>query len=229
MAMGTSPIIRRLGGDQEIPRPTAFRVRPDNPWRRNDALTLASLQQVADKVVRFSESVVQPPPPDGLLLSAVLVALFEGASGTEVVLTRRSMQLTNHKGQISFPGGRVDANEDVVGAALREAYEEIDLHPNDVEVIGQLGAFSAYVSDSYIIPVVARLKSPPSLVAQNSEVDRVFSVPLIELVRHDTYSEEFWGAADNEHRLHFFYLDDETVWGATGHMLYQLLSIALAR
>lgn len=226
--MGASPIIRRLGGDQEIPRPAAFRVRPDNPWHLNDASALASLQQVTDKVVHFSKSVVHPPTPDGLLLSAVLVALFEGVSGTEIVLTRRSMQLTNHRGQISFPGGRVEVNEDVVGAALREAFEEIDLHPNEVEVIGQLGAFSTYVSDSYIIPVVARLKSPPSLVAQNSEVDRVFSVPLISLVRHDTYSEELWGTADNEHRLHFFYLDDETVWGATGHMLYQLLSVALA-
>ena len=226
---GASPIVRRLGGNQEIQRPPAFRVRPDNPWHKNDTSSLASLQQVADKVARFSKSVVHPPTPDGMVLSAVLVALFEGASGTEVVLTRRSMQLTNHKGQISFPGGRVDANEDVVGAAIREAHEEIDLHPNDVEVIGQLGAFSTYVSDSYIIPVVARLKAPPSLAAQNYEVDRVFSVPLIELVRHDTYSEEYWGTPDNEYRLHFFYLDDETVWGATGHMLYQLLSAAVAR
>lgn len=227
--MGASPIVRRLGGNQEIPRPTAFRVRPDNPWHGIDASALASLQQVADKVVRFSKSVVNPPASDGMVLSAVLVALFEGVSGTEIVLTRRSMQLTNHRGQISFPGGRVDANEDVVGAALREAYEEIDLHPNDVEVIGQLGAFSTYVSDSYIIPIVATLKSPPSIAAQNSEVDRVFSVPLIDLVRHDTYSEEFWGTPDDEYRLHFFYLDDETVWGATGHMLHQLLSVAVAR
>jgi len=227
--VGASPIIRRLGGAQEIPRPTVFRVCPDDPWCRNDVSALALLQQVTDNVVRFSELVVHPPPPDGLSLSAVLVALFEGANGTEVVLTRRSMQLTNHKGQISFPGGRVDANEDVVGAALREAYEEIALHPNDVEVIGQLDAFSTYVSDSYIIPVVARLKSPPSLAVQNGEVDRVFSVPLVDLVRRDTYSEEFWGTVGNERRLHFFYLDDETVWGVTGHMLYQLLSVALGR
>lgn len=223
------PVSRRPGGNQEIPRPAQFRVRENDPWRRNDVSGLGSLAQVAEKLSRFSESVVPAPMPDGLLLSAVLIALYAGKDGPEVVLTRRSMQLKNHKGQISFPGGRVELNESVFGAALREAHEEINLHPDDVEIIGKLGAYSTYVSDSYIIPVIGLLKSPPSFAVQNGEVDRVFGVPLLELVRNDTYSEEYWGPSGNEHRLHFFYLDDETVWGATGHMLYQLLSVALAR
>ncbi|MHB1130698.1 MAG: NUDIX hydrolase [Ilumatobacteraceae bacterium] len=220
---------RRPGGDQVIFRPAQFRVRSDYPWNRVDGSVLKSLDQVIDKVVRYSTTLIQQPPPPTAHASAVLIALFQGDEGAEVVLTRRSQYLTNHKGEISFPGGRVDAHELVVDAALREAHEEINLPPEQVEVVGQLNATGTLVSNSHIVPIVARLQAKPSLEVRNTEVDRVFTVPLIDLIRQDTYTEEFWGAPTHEHRLHFFHLDDETIWGVTGRMLYQLLSIALAR
>lgn len=220
---------RRPGGDQVIARPAQFRVRPDHPWSRVDVSALKSLDQVVDKVVRYSTTLTQQPPPENASASAVLIALFQGNEGAEVVLTRRSQHLTSHKGEISFPGGRVDADEMVVDTALREAHEEINLSPELVEVVGQLSATGTLVSNSHIVPVVARLQAKPSLEVRNTEVDRVFTVPLIDLIRQDTYAEEFWGAPAHERRLHFFHLDDETIWGVTGRMLYQLLSIALAR
>lgn len=220
---------QRLGGDQVIARPALFHIRPDHPWSRVDVSALKSLDHVIDRVVQYSTTLVQLPPPNNASAAAVLVALFQGDEGAEVVLTRRSQHLTNHKGEISFPGGRVDAREHVVDTALREAHEEINLAPEKVEVVGQLSAASTYVSNSHIIPVVARLRTKPSLAVCNAEVDRVFTVPLIDLVRQDTYAEEFWGAPSHEHRLHFFHLDDETIWGVTGRILYQLISIALAR
>lgn len=219
---------RRPGGDQVIARPAIFRIRPDHPWNGVDASALKSLDQVIDKVIAYSTTLIQQPPPENAIASAVLIALFQGDEGAEVVLTRRSQYLTNHKGEISFPGGRVDADELIVDAALREAHEEIDLLPQHVEVVGQLSATATLVSNSHIVPVVARLQTKPMLAVRNAEVDRVFTVPLIELIRQDTYAEEFWGAPSHEHRLHFFHLDDETVWGVTGRMLYQILSIALA-
>lgn len=194
-----------------------------------DGSALKSLDRVVDSVVRHSTALSQKPAPQNATASAVLIALFQGDQGVEVVLTRRSRHLTNHKGEISFPGGRVDANESFVNTALREAHEEIDLAPEHVEVVGQLTATGTLVSNSHIVPVVARLGSKPSLAVRNAEVDRVFAVPLIDLIRQDTYAEEFWGSPPHEHRLHFFHLDDETIWGVTGRMLYQLLSISLAR
>lgn len=219
---------RRPGGNQVISRPAIFHTQLDYPWKSVDVSALMSLDHVIDRVVQYSTTLVQLSPPDNANAAAVLVALFEGDNGTEVVLTRRSQLLTNHKGEISFPGGRVDADERVVDTALREAYEEINLPPENVEVVGQLSAISTYVSNNHIVPVVARLLTKPSLDARNGEVDRVFSVPLIDLVRHDTYVEELWDSPSGEHRLHFFHLDDETIWGATGYMLFQLISIALA-
>jgi hypothetical protein len=63
----------------------------------------------------------------------------------------------------------------------------------------------------------------------NGEVDRVFSVSLIDLVRDDTYVEEHWGTPPNQYQIHFFHLDDETVWGITGKMLHQLINIAVLK
>jgi 8-oxo-dGTP pyrophosphatase MutT (NUDIX family) len=181
------------------------------------------------RLQRFTNALEQTPPPVGSRASAVLVPIFDGPSGPEVVLTRRSQALTNHKGEVSFPGGRVDEGETFIQAAIREAYEEINLDPLHVQVIGEMSALSTYVSNSHIVPVLAYLEKPPSMSAVNAEVDRVFSVALAELVRDDTYVEEHWGTPPNQHQLHFFHLDDETVWGATGKMLHQLINIAVLK
>jgi 8-oxo-dGTP pyrophosphatase MutT (NUDIX family) len=122
----------------------------------------------------------------------------------------------------------VDGGETFVDAAIREAREEIGLDPSSLEVIGEMSAMATYVSRSYIVPIVAHVITPPSLEVRNDEVDRVFTVPLAELVRHDTYSEEHWGFPPNQYRIHFFHLDEETVWGVTGRMLHQLITIALS-
>lgn len=172
------------------------------------------------------------PPPDtqpdfaDARLSAVLVALADGPQGAEVLLTRRSMQLSNHRGEVSFPGGRLDPGESFVDAALREAYEEVGLPPASVEVVGQLHPMGTWVSRSWIVPVVARLAAPLALVGHEAEVDRVLWVPLHDLTRPGTFREEWWHTDLGERPIFFFELDDETVWGATARMLHQLLRVA---
>jgi len=225
--MGDNAPGRRIGGDQVINRPAQFRLGAENRWGNVDASTLNSLEQVVGKVVGHSATLTHNPPPQDAKASAVLIALFQGTNGVEVVLTRRSQQLRNHRGEISFPGGRIDGDEGAVDTALREAEEEIDLARAEVEIIGQLSAAGTIVSNSHIVPIVARLHSKPSLFARNAEVDRVFSVPLLDLIRPDTYAEEFWVGPRGEHCIHFFHLDDETIWGVTARMLFQLLSVAL--
>ena len=217
----------RAGGDQRIQRPADVWVRPTNPFEQVNHSSLRNTPELLGRLQRFANALEQTPPPVGSRASAVLVPIFDGPSGPEVVLTRRSQVLTSHKGEVSFPGGRVDAGETFIQAAIREAYEEINLEPSHVQVIGEMNPLSTYVSNSHIVPVLGYLETPPSMTAVNAEVDRVFSVALTELVRDDTYVEEHWGTPPNQHQIHFFHLDDETVWGATGKMLHQIINIAV--
>ena len=92
---------------------------------------------------------------EGARHSAVLVPLYDGPDGAEVLLTRRSQALRNHRGEVSFPGGRIDPGETPVAAALREAYEEVALDPQVPQVIGELDHLSTVVSSSRIVPVAA--------------------------------------------------------------------------
>lgn len=158
--------------------------------------------------------------------SAVLIALFDGPRGAEVVLTRRAQHMRNHKGEVSFPGGRMDPGETAVETALREANEEVLLDPSTVTIVGELDHLNTLVSSSQIVPVVGLLPGRPDLRAGTSEVDRILYVPLAELIRSDTYREERWGVGETARSIYFFELDDETVWGATGRMLVQLLCLA---
>lgn len=169
----------------------------------------------------------QAPSFDGARISAVLVGLVEGRAGTEVVLTRRAAHLRHHRGEISFPGGRSDPGETPVETALREAEEEIGLAPESVEVLGELDHVATVVSSSYIVPIVARVDPPRDFCLNPGEVDRVLRVPLVELVRADTYRSEWWQSPVGEFEVHFFELDDETIWGATGRMLHGLLARVL--
>ena len=217
----------RAGGSQVIPRPKNFRIIDHNPWVNLDTSALSSLEVVTQAVAAFQPDQVLRQPLENVRPSAVLVGLFESSNGVEAILTRRSQNLTNHRGEISFPGGRLDAGESVLQAALRETQEEIGLSPEDVEVVGELNSMATVVSNSHIVPIVGRYRTPPKLHAVNNEVDRVFSVPLSELVRTDTYSQEHWIFDDREFQINFFYLDDETIWGATARILFQVMMLAV--
>ena len=162
-------------------------------------------------------------------VSAVLALLAPGEFGAEVLLTRRSTKLSNHQGEISFPGGRVDEGESIVDAALRETPEEVGVHPQLVTVHSELSPLSTFVSRSYIVPVLATVLEKPELSMSSYEVDRALWVPLAELVRADTFSWEWWNfdrvEVPEDRPMFFFHLDDETIWGATARMLHELLCV----
>jgi 8-oxo-dGTP pyrophosphatase MutT (NUDIX family) len=213
---------RPRGGAQQIPRPHVVTVSDSAPWPQPFGVTLDSLVAA----VPLDPAPMLPAFP-GSRLSAVLVALVDGADGVEVLLTRRSMDMRNHRGEVSFPGGRVDEGETAVEAALREAHEEVGLEPSTVTLVGELPHLNTIVSRSYIVPVVATLRHRPELSAQTMEVDRVLWTSIAELTSPGVYHLERWGVPPLDRPLHFFELDDETVWGATAHMLVDLLAAAV--
>ncbi len=207
------------GGRQQIPRPEAWRPGAPAPWAGGALLPLPTL---VEPIGRRAPRLLAPPFPEARN-SAVLVVLHDGPDGPEALLTKRAMHLRNHRGEMSFPGGRMEPGETPTQAALREAWEEVALDPASVTVHGELDHLSTVVSQSYIVPVVASVVERPSLRPHAGEVDRVMWVPLAQLAHPDTFREERWGTPPFDRPIFFFELDDETIWGATAWMLHQLL------
>ena len=213
----------RLGGGQIVPRPSDWRPGPPPAWEPSAEVDLDRILSV----VPAADSPMLPAFP-GARHSSVLVTLADAPGGPQVLLTRRSWALRTHRGEISFPGGRIDPGETPTHAALREAHEEVGLEPELVAVRGELTHLNTVASRSYIVPKVATVERPLTLEAQTMEVERVMWVPLAELTRPDTYHSERWSWGPTDRTLHFFQLDDETIWGATARILVDLLERALA-
>jgi 8-oxo-dGTP pyrophosphatase MutT (NUDIX family) len=210
---------RRPGGQQIGPRPERWAPGPPAPWTTGAA---PSLDELLAAVPRSDAPALSSFP--GARPSAVLIVLAPGPTGPEVLLTRRSWEMREHSGEISFPGGRADAGETPVETALREAHEEVGLEPELVTIHGELSHLDTVVSRSYIVPKVGTVAGPLPLTARTTEVDRVLWVPLAEFTRPDTYRSEVWAVGTVERTLHFFELDDETVWGVTARILVDLLT-----
>jgi len=222
-------VIRRRGGDQHIPRPEQWRPGSEPAWFSQDLSVLHDIEEMHQRLLHYVAQPRQQTPDlsydwvSSSRASAVLMPLLQTENGPSVLLTRRADHLRNHRGEISFPGGRMEVGEEPHQTALREAHEEVSLHPDHVSVIGQLDPIATYVSNSHITPIVARVNTVSDLRADPGEVARILAAPLHELVREDTYRNEWWTTPRGEINIHFFELDDETVWGATGRLLHQLI------
>lgn len=161
-------------------------------------------------------------PMQSLRAAAVLVPVVTREDALNVVLTRRTDHLAHHPGQISFPGGHIDDTDvSAEAAALREADEEIGLHPHEVSVIGRLAPYVTRTGFD-ITPVVGLVDPGYTPRPDPSEVAEIFEVPLAFLMNpanHQRHSRIFEGA-----ERHFYAMPygDYFIWGATAGMLVNL-------
>ena len=160
--------------------------------------------------------------PQVLVPAAVLFPIVLRPTGPTVLLTRRTEQLRDHPGQISFPGGRIDASDrSPEEAALREAMEEVGLNSRHIEIVGFLPE-DRTVTGYQVAPVVGFITPPFDLQPGASEVAEVFEVPLSFLLdshNHQRHSRETPGG-----RRYFFAMPygPYFIWGATAGMIVSL-------
>ena len=162
-------------------------------------------------------------PEDRVLRDAgVLIGIRPRPEGAVVVLTKRSSALKHHPGQIAFPGGKVDAGDDgVIGAALREAEEEIGLPRDAVEILGTLPPHET-VTRFLATPVLGLITREVAYQPELGEVAEVFEVPLDHLLDPANFSVQSrrWRG----HRRAYFTVPwgPYYIWGATARMLRAL-------
>jgi 8-oxo-dGTP pyrophosphatase MutT (NUDIX family) len=150
--------------------------------------------------------------------AAVLIGVIEHEHPT-VLLTQRAAHLNDHAGQISFPGGKIDASDaSPLDAALREAEEEVGLDRSFVEPIGYLDLYATGFGFR-ILPTVARVKPGFTLAINENEVESAFEVPLAFLMdpaNHQLHSKEFRGIERSYYAMPFA---ERYIWGATAGIL----------
>ena len=160
--------------------------------------------------------------------AAVLVPLYLDAGEWHVLFTLRTHLVETHKGQVSFPGGRVDPEDTSrVDTALREAEEEIGLRRGDVTVLGQLDGLLT-VTQYHITPIVGVFPWPYDFVLSTAELSEVFGVPLAWLADPANLEIQHREPMIPGRKIPVYYLryGNYTIWGATARMLLNLIEVA---
>jgi 8-oxo-dGTP pyrophosphatase MutT (NUDIX family) len=199
------------------------RLRFEIPAGLTDASAVpASGDQGTDRMLQILANELPIRP------AAVLIPVVDHAEPT-VLLTQRSAHLNDHAGQISFPGGKIEATDaSPLDAALRETWEEVGITREFIDPIGYLDLYGTSFGFR-ILPTVARVKPGFKLRISAAEVDDAFEVPLAFLMNpanHQVHSKEFRGIERSYYAMPF---GERYIWGATAgilRVLYQRIYLS---
>lgn len=181
-----------------------------------------------DKIAfALAERVPQTLNIAGFKQAAVLVPIQEKEDGEHLVLTQRTETVNSHRGQVAFPGGKIEPHDATAeAAALRESHEEIGITVGDVRVLGQLDQIMA--SSGYVVtPIVGIVPSPYDFRLNPAETAALFSVPLGALLAEGCFKiEPRPYPSERSDPIYHFYYEGWDIWGATARIILQLLEFA---
>lgn len=162
----------------------------------------------------------------GFRKASVLIPLVLREDEIQVTFLQRTEDGSTHSGQIAFPGGaREDGDEDAVATALREAHEEVNIHPDTVTPLGLMDD-NASISRYIVTPVVGAVREPPEYVPDPREVQEIFEVPLAFLL--DPRNERRAPDADflgKRWKLYEYHYDGRIIWGLTGRIIHEFMTV----
>ena len=156
--------------------------------------------------------------------ACVLIPLVRNESGWAILFTPRAENLAAHSGQISFPGGSVEAGESLEDAAVREAEEEVGIPARNVELIGRLDDVVTH-SGFLVAPFVGVIHEPVRYVIQEAEVVEVFEVPIEALLDVRNPEVRYVPFGRKQFPAYFYHHDRYEIWGLTGRMLKAFLDV----
>jgi 8-oxo-dGTP pyrophosphatase MutT (NUDIX family) len=157
--------------------------------------------------------------------AAVLILIFERDGEPWMVFTRRTQHVSTHKGEISFPGGARDPEDaDLQATGIRETVEELGIDASVIDVVCELDDYPTFVTNYVVTPFVALIPQQHSYTHSEREIDEVIELPVRELAA--TLRQEDWSARGRRYPMYFYETRGYTIWGVTGYILTQFLSIA---
>lgn len=196
-------------------------MSPHLDWLRN---RLRAYERVPGHLPQIGDDIDHWAPEAGILRPAAVLIPVVARSEPTLLFTKRNAQLRTHAGQVAFPGGRLDADEDAIAAALREAFEETAMPPDEVEVVAPIDDY-ATGTGFRVTPVVGIIPPDLPLIPSEHEVESVFEVPLAHVMdpsNHEKRTGEWKG------RVRTYYVipwQTQDIWGATAGMIVNLSRI----
>jgi 8-oxo-dGTP pyrophosphatase MutT (NUDIX family) len=183
-----------------------------------------SLEDRITSVLRDRSAREETPP--GFRRAAVLLPLYETRTGPHLILTVRTKSVPTHKGQISFPGGGFEERDvDLRATALREAEEEIGLHPANVAILGRLDETVTVSSRHVVRPFVGLVPHPYAYRPDPYEIERLIHLPIHALLQGAPFREELWERDGRPVPVFFYEYDGQTIWGLTARILKQFVEV----
>ncbi|MEA2070353.1 MAG: CoA pyrophosphatase [Asgard group archaeon] len=181
-----------------------------------------SFQNIAQKLKTYTPKKLSLK---GLQEGAVLVPIFKKEHYYYVLFTKRTEELSTHKGQISFPGGKLDEHDSSLEeCALRETWEEIGVPKTKIRIIGELDQIKTNGSNILLSSFVGQLMYPFELKVNRKEVQEIIKVPLIKLLEENRWRKETVDLNDDNILSWYFNYKKWTIWGATAKIIRQFLS-----
>jgi len=157
--------------------------------------------------------------------AAVLLPIFFKNGEAHLLFTKRTDYVEHHKGQISFPGGSRDLEDvDLKTTALRETEEEVGISNKDVEVIGQTDIFLTN-THFLVTPFVGFYKYPYPYQINEDEISRLIEVPLLHFFNEEIFEVKSYEREGYNWLVHFYHYGDDMIWGVTGFLMSNFLSI----
>ena len=194
------------------------KVPADGGLKINFDLISKSVRETSPKVIEGAD----------LTLAGVMVLLFQREEEYTVILNRRTRMVGHHKGEISFPGGRMEAgDEGLLDTALRETFEEMGISREKIQVLGRIDDMQT--KTGYMIrPFVGVIDYPYNYKLSNEEVEEVLELPVADLFSPEYQRDEIHIADKKQAKAPVYVYEGNVVFGATARILHNLADIIAA-